>query len=110
MYDTFYIGQAITQSQITGDKIMTIANAKTLLNNAFAAAKAGNLIEAARLGVAAQRESRASRSKFAADVVMNGHTLAVLRGQMAASSMVYSSAVKSEAGRIVVESKWLLAN
>lgn len=89
---------------------MTIANAKTLLNNAFAAAKSGNLIEAARLGLAAQREASKSRSKFAADVVMNGHTLAVLRGQMAASSMVYNSDVKSEAGRIVSESKWLLAH
>lgn len=89
---------------------MTIANAKTLLNNAFAAAKSGNLIEAARLGLAAQREARLSRSKLAADVKMHGHTLAVVRGQKAASSMVYSSEVKAEAGRIVAESKWLLSH
>jgi hypothetical protein len=88
---------------------MTIANAQKLLSAAFAASKSGNLIQAARLGLAAQREATKSRSKFAADVVMNGHTLAVIRGGRVAASTVYSHDVKSEAGRIVAESKYLFA-
>jgi len=89
---------------------MTIAIAKAELKLASIAARAGNHIMAARHGLNAQLHASRSRSKFANDIKFDGHGFAVGRGTIAASSMVYSQEVKSEAGRIVSESKFRIAH
>lgn len=89
---------------------MTIVDAKAELKLASIAARSGNHIMAARHGLNAQLYASRSRSKFAHDVKFDGHGFAVGRGTIAASSMIYSHEVKSEAGRIVAESKFRIAH
>ena len=89
---------------------MTIIAAKQAIAKASQAARAGDHIRAAVFGLRAQRIARASRSKYAYEIECLGHGMAVGRGNIAAQSCVYSSAIKASAGRIASESQFLFNN
>lgn len=79
-----------------------ISQAQSLLNKAREAVKGGQAIEAARLGLAAQRVALKCRAAALSDVAFNGHSIAAFwAGKVLAAEA--EQALRSEAGRIKAE-------